>query len=118
MEKVLKRGKTLIIANAFSISMIKKEEEKIKFRKITEEEAKEIVKNAKEVESIIGHEGTAEVFGAKLGVGIKPNRVFYKLKKGEILLVGSLNQRLPEGKVLSTAELEKIPIQWWIVEII
>lgn len=106
-----------VIGNAFSASMLGKEGI-LCWKEISLQEARELVKGGS-FESIIGHEGTAQVFSSLLGVEIPPRRVFYSLGENDLLLVGQINARLPEGKVLSREELEGLPIRWllfWLVK--
>lgn len=108
----------LIISNAFSISMLSDSEE-LMFEKCELREIKNLIEDCDlTFHSIIGHEGTATVFSQILGIELPANREFYKLQEKDVLVVGSLNARLPEGKVLSEEELKEVPIQWWIVNIL
>jgi len=104
-----------VVSNAWSVSMLQGKA-KVSFEPVSLEQARELVKGG--VVSIIGHEGTAWVFTQKLGVHLRKNRVFFKMTKDEVMLVGELNQRLPEGKVLTAEELEEIPIRWWVVRLV
>jgi len=106
----------VVVANAWSITMLDGRN-LVKFAPATLIYAQELVRK-NEVESIIGHEGTAKVFSQILGIELPARRVFYKMKEGEVMLIGSLSQRLPEGKVLTEEELKKIPIQWWVAELV
>ena len=105
----------VVVANAWSVTMLQKRLEIIRFELLTTREAQEMVEDAEEVVSIIGHPGTADVFSRLLKIEILARRVFYKMSEEDIMLVGSLSQRLPEGKVLSARELENVPITWWRV---
>jgi hypothetical protein len=67
--------------------------------------------------SAVGHESTAKLLTQILGFPITVNRIQIKLEKGDILIVFQLLQRLPEGKVLEASELEKIPYQFFLVEV-
>jgi len=107
--------KKVVVANAWSINMLSKKS-LVSFEPITTDEAKEIVRNADEVLSIVGHRGTAPVFSQLLGVDIEYNRVIYKMEKTDLMIVGVLGTRLPEGKILTKEELANLPIQWWKVE--
>jgi len=109
-----KEKQKVIVGNAWSITMLQRKS-RISFEPVSLEQAREFVKG-QDVQSIIGHPGTAEVFSRLLEVELPANRVFYKMRGDEIMVIGSLNQRLPEGKVLSAMELENIPVKWWIVK--
>jgi hypothetical protein len=80
------------------------------------EEARERVRKAlecDELQSAVGHEGTAQVLSRLLGVEIKTERKTVFMKKGDSALQFFLKTRLPEGKVLSAEELQTLP--YWLV---
>jgi len=109
------------VGNAFSISMLRELSNTIvEFKKISLEKARELVKE-KEFISFVGHPSTAEVMSKLLGIEIPANRISVELDMGDEVLVMSLNQRLPEGKVLGKEELEELvkqgKIQWWLVRV-
>ncbi|WP_297475555.1 STIV orfB116 family protein [Ferrovum sp.] len=66
--------------------------------------------------SAIGHESSARFLGAQLGVEIPVNRMSVALKSGDCALVLRLNQRLPEGVVLSEAEMHDISWELALME--
>ena len=108
------------VSNSFSLGMLEVSEEIIvKVKKVSEEEVKSILQKHKhEIESAVGHQSLASFLSKKLGVDISFRRIQIKLRKGDILVVYQLLQRLPEGAILSEKELEKIPAIWYIVQII
>ena len=61
-----------------------------------------------EVASAIGHESTARLLTKMLGFEVKPQRVSITANEDDVIIAFTLNFRLPEGKVLSDAELEEI----------
>ena len=61
-----------------------------------------------EVVSAIGHESTARLLTKMLGFEVKTQRISITAGDGDVIVAFSLNFRLPEGKVLSDAELEEI----------
>ena len=67
--------------------------------------------------SAVGHEGTAAVFSQLLNLPVQVARVMVTLNPGDWAVVGQLNTRLPEGKVLSAEELAGLPIRWVLVHI-
>lgn len=67
--------------------------------------------------SAVGHEGTADVFSALLRLPVQAARVMITLKPGDWAVVGQINTRLPEGKVLSARELANLPIRWVLVHV-
>jgi len=108
------------LANSFSLNMfdyLESKEYLIKIEKIDEDFAKEILIN-EDVESCIGHRETALFLSKKLGIKIEYNRKEIKLKKGDKVLICQLMIRLKEGQILNEKELEKIPINWLLVEVL
>jgi hypothetical protein len=66
-----------------------------------------------EIVSAVGHADTAVIFAHILGRPIAVNRVNVKLGKFDMLLVGQyIGPRLPEG---ATTLPEGARIEWWIV---
>jgi hypothetical protein len=61
-----------------------------------------------EIVSAIGHESTARLLSKMLGFEVKPQRISVTADGGDIIVAFTLGFRLPEGKVLSDAELEEI----------
>jgi len=61
--------------------------------------------------SAVGHEGTAKVLSALLGVDVPVNRTQVKYEVTDEALCFKLLQRLPEGKVLSEEELKALPYE-------
>ena len=104
----------VILANAFSLSMLPSQPETlIKVSEISEEQVKQLLAN--DFESAIGHESTANFLSKKLSVEIKANRKQIKLDDDTLLIVVQLMQRLPEGKVLSEEEISRIPVRFYAV---
>ena len=110
----------LIISNAWTPNMLNIGNYMLQFTSISIEKAREIVKSRKEIISIVGHEATAKLFSELLDIQITANRVEKKMELGEMILVGALNTRLPEGKILNKEEIEqfKDKITWWLVKIL
>ena len=99
----------LVLANAFALSMLPPvKEATVHIRRLTIEEAREIVHSAKEIVSAIGHAGTAAILKELLGVEVPVNRIMVTLEKGTPLLVFTLLIRLEEGKVLTKEEVEAL----------
>jgi hypothetical protein len=65
-------------------------------------------KEGMETVSAIGHESTARLLSKMLGFEVKTQRVSVTANEGDVIVAFTLNFRLPEGKVLSDAELENI----------
>ena len=83
----------------------------VKMKRINVDEAKFLL--AGEFESAVGHQSTAEVISKILGVKIHPERKTIFFKKGDMGIHFFLRERLPEGKILSQEELEKLDS--WLV---
>jgi hypothetical protein len=61
--------------------------------------------------SAIGHAETAAFLSTVLGIEIPAQRVSIAMEPGEQALVLRPRERLPEGKLLTDAELAEIPYQ-------
>lgn len=100
------------ITNAFSLNMLAEVPATVRVRGLGEAEAAELAKSAS---SAVGHEDTAAVFAAELGVPVPAARVTVALKKGDRALVGQyIGPRLPVG---ATRLPEGATIKWFIVTI-
>jgi predicted AlkP superfamily phosphohydrolase/phosphomutase len=106
---------TIYILNSLivPINFDKYKKVQVKLERISPEEAKEILKNHQFI-SAIGHEGTSKLLTDILGVNIPTNRTSVYFEPGDTGIHFFLKERLPEGKVLSKEELEKL--QYWIVK--
>lgn len=58
--------------------------------------------------SAIGHEGSAQVLSALLGVAVPVNRIAIAMQPGDEALVLRLKTRLPEGEVLDARTLSTL----------
>lgn len=106
----------LYLANSFSLGMLKGLPASVWLEELSAEHVAELLEQY-EWESIIGHEGTAKVLERLLGYEIPVNRKAIQLETSDTLVVFQLLQRLPEGKILSREEVEKIPhkfIHLWV----
>jgi len=110
-----KEGEGVIfLTNAFSPNMINAEEAQIHMRKISVNEAKQLIAG-KKVVSYIGHTATAQALSLLLSIPVETNRSMLKLERGE-LLVFTLNGRLAEGQTInSVEEINKIGYSLWYV---
>ena len=88
------------------------------FRKISLSEVKEMLSRGSSFAyvSAIGHEGTAALMSHLTGIQIPVNRVAVKMQLGDLAIVFRVLERLPEGKVLTQEELEKVPYEFGILE--
>ncbi len=103
-----------VIANAFSVNMLK-EMALLCFNPVSLADAKFFLEDG-ELYSIIGHKATADLLTAKLGVEIKYNRENYIKKKDDRIIVCLPNRRLDEGQVLTQEELQKTDVKFWLVQ--
>ena len=69
-----------------------------------------------EVTSAIGHESTAAVVSAIVGVDVIMNRINVSMEVDDVMVAFKLNQRAPEGRILSAQEIEKIGYSFKIIE--
>jgi hypothetical protein len=106
----------LVFGNAFSVNMLKRRAS-VSFVEAELWEVKQWLSEEKEFLSIIGHKGTADLLSVKLGTQIPVNRVNYKLKEGDSLIICLPTQRLEEGKILTKDELESIEVKFWLAEL-
>lgn len=74
-------------------------------------EAAEMLRAAPEFVSAIGHESTAQLMSELLGFAIEKNRVTVSMQPGDRALVFSVKRRMPEGVVLSSEDLRRVPFE-------
>ena len=67
--------------------------------------------------SVVGHQATADVLAAKLGIDVPFNRTSLKVEYGDSIYVAQLGTRLAEGQVLSREELAAVPLSFWVVTV-
>lgn len=84
------------------------------FKKISPEEAKQLLQ--KVFISAVGHQATAEVISQVVGVEIPTQRIQIRMEKGDKAVIFRLLTRLPEGRVLSEEELNKLPFELGLLE--
>jgi hypothetical protein len=109
----------LYIANAFSLGMLETSPTKevlLRIKEIDVETVKAML--TQPFISAVGHESTAKLLTALLGVEVPYNRIQVRLQKGDRLLVFQLLTRLEEGKVLDEDELRRLPHKFYIVEVV
>jgi len=66
--------------------------------------------------SAIGHAATAEILSELFGVPVQMNRIEFRQQIGQKAIVFKLNQRSPEGCILSKEEIEKIGYTFKLME--
>jgi len=79
------------------------------------EKAKEYV-NQYGFESAIGHSATAQVISNLLEQDVKVNRIQYHQVIGQIGIALKLNERPPEGNILTRDEMKEIGYSLKIIE--
>ncbi|MCC6026680.1 MAG: DUF1874 domain-containing protein [Caldimicrobium sp.] len=101
-------GKIYIFNTAIiPVDFSEKEKYCVVLKRITIEEAKEILSEG-EIISAIGHESTSSLLSELLGIHIPYNRINVKMKSQDKGIHFVLRQRLPEGTVLDKKELERL----------
>jgi Holliday junction resolvasome RuvABC ATP-dependent DNA helicase subunit len=103
---------TVYISNAFSLSMLTPPTT-IKVVEVSAEDVKNVLAHG--FTSAVGHEATAQVISAQLGVQVPTNRISIQIKPSDTLVVFQLLTRLPEGKILGVDEMKGIPSKWYVV---
>ena len=102
----------LYIANAFSLNMLTEKQHHLEVLEVTINEVKYVINEAidKGIEVIgaIGHLSTAQVLSQLLNINLPMDRKAIKLRRGDTAIIFQLMERLPEGKVLSTEELQQM----------
>jgi len=106
---------TLYILNtlALPIQYDTVSEATVKFRRLTLDEAKRLVKTTSKVISAVGHEATAKLLTRLLEFPVEFNRAAVFLHPGDCALHFYLKTRLPEGKILNEDELKTL--DYWLV---
>ena len=121
LYRIAKSAKRLVLANAFSLGMLENDCS-VRFKRVDIEDVKKFViyaiKHGLEIKSVIGHESTAKILSELLNYNVAVNREMYKMQKYDLLVVFQLKERLPEGKILSKEELEKLlqegKVEFWL----
>lgn len=80
---------------------------------VTVEEAKTLLRDG--FESAIGHQGAADFLSTLLGLPIPTNRTRIDMQPGDRALVIRILERMPEGKVLSKEDMNRIPYELGIL---
>ncbi len=93
-EKEVK--KMIKLVNAFSINMLKEDDSKVRFKRISLDEAKDILRQG--FESFVGHQDLANIAAGMLEMPVQVNKVSTMLEKDDIMIVAQfIGPRLPEG---------------------
>jgi hypothetical protein len=80
------------------------------FSPVTIEAAREWVAEG-DIQSAVGHTGTAALLSEILGRDTPANRISVKMNSGDEALIIRVLQRLQEGAVLSAEELRSVPFE-------
>ena len=115
----------IIICNAFSLSMLDRDTQKLKGPGIANglpvtprqpmpvDDPMAIIAAADEVVSAVGHADVAAIMAQLLKIDVPVNRTSIKLAEGTRALIGQyMGPRLPEGETSLPAGST---IEWWIV---
>ncbi|QJF12309.1 DUF1874 domain-containing protein [Saccharolobus solfataricus rod-shaped virus 1] len=85
------------------------QEAEFQIKKINFKEARDIVNNAGNIVSAIGHSATANILSNLLGIPVQTSRIAIYFKPGDNAIAFVLKRRLEEGQVIQTEEeLNKI----------
>ena len=79
---------------------------------LSPETASAIVADGNHFISAVGHESSAELMSAALGVEVKANRITVVPQPGDRFLCLRLLSRAPEGVILDRAQLDEIGFAW------
>jgi len=103
-----------MLTTAFSTSMLKEGYWTIYISPISEDEIKEMPN----LESKVGHPGTAKILSKRLNKPIDANREFLRFDENFDMVIAQVEtgQRLKEGEVLSEEQVANLPIRYWLVE--
>jgi hypothetical protein len=88
----------------------------VKIRKATVEEVRQLLSHG--FISAIGHQATADLLTTLIGIEIPYNRVTIKAKPGDKLVHFVLRERIPEGKILTLEELQRLPFDFAVTEVL
>ena len=77
---------------------------------------REFQREGKRIQSAIGHQTTAELLSALLGIAVAVNRSEYRQTVEDAALIFRLKGRPPEGKVLSREELEEMGYEFGLLQ--
>jgi len=104
------KTRRIVVANAFSVNMVDKSDI-FAIIKLDINRSKTVIDSASksntEIVSIVGHESTAKLLSKILGIDIPVNRANYTISENDMLLVFTVSERLPEGKVLTDEEINQ-----------
>ena len=89
------------------------------FEPLTLDEAKALIvefqKTNRKIQSVIGHQTTADLLTSLLNYRVAVNRMEFKQTVDDVALVFKLCGRTPEGRVLSREELEAVGYEFGLL---
>ena len=106
---------TVYLLNSLVVPIDLTTPKKVVMRRVDLAEVKKVLSSG--FVSAVGHEGTATLLSQLLDIAVPLNRVAIKAEAGDTLVHFALKMRLPEGKVLSREELEKLEYEFVVSEI-
>ncbi|MEM3092185.1 MAG: YddF family protein [Candidatus Nitrosocaldus sp.] len=87
----------------------------IRVDEITVDEAKELLRDG--FVSAVGHEATAQFLSMLFMMTIPINRIAVKLRAGDKAVCLKLQGRLPEGKILTLAEMKQVQYKLYLLTV-
>jgi hypothetical protein len=114
-SRVQKAG-AIYLLNSLIVPADLSESRLIVMRRATVEEVKALLAKGN-WESAVGHEATAKVLTQLLGIEVPTRRIAVTAKPGDVLVHLALRTRLPEGKVLTEAELQGLDFDLVVSEV-
>lgn len=88
-------------------------------REINNDTVISLIETSRDIVSAVGHSSTADIITSLIsqtGITVEMNRIEVIPKINDILVCLKLNQRAPEGSILSIKEIESIGYQWWMLK--
>ena len=89
------------------------------YEPLTLEEARTLVnefqREGKNTQSVIGHQTTADLLSALLGIAVAVKRIEYQQTVEDAAVIFKLKGRPPEGKVLSREELGEMGYEFGLL---
>lgn len=85
-------------------------------REINNDNVINLIESSTDIVSAVGHSSTADIITSLIsqtGITVEMNRIEVNPKVNDILVCLKLNQRAPEGSILSLQEIEAIGYTWW-----
>jgi hypothetical protein len=84
------------------------------YESINIDKAKNMVKR-NEFISAIGHQASADVMAQQLGTNVECSRISIKMEVGDQAIVFKLKDRLDEGRIYTSAEMQNMETEWGLL---